>query len=112
MFVTDTVDAIYPPNEWHPQAIMDRLGEILAPHRSLRAVIEGDPTSAPSTNGRPQPRKPSLTLKKIDTIADLEPFFSSVSLSAYESIYHSAGKVDWIAVEAQLLTDLFEGSER
>lgn len=29
MFITDTVDAAYPPEIWTPQATMDRLGEII-----------------------------------------------------------------------------------
>ena len=28
MFVTDTVDAIYRPNDWFPEAMMDQLAEI------------------------------------------------------------------------------------
>jgi hypothetical protein len=30
MFVTDTTDAVYPPESWSPYAIMDRLSEILS----------------------------------------------------------------------------------
>jgi hypothetical protein len=30
MFVTDTTDAVYPPETWSPYAIMDRLSEILS----------------------------------------------------------------------------------
>ena len=40
---------------------------------------------------------------------DLVPFFSSASISSYESVYHSAGVIDWPAVERGLLEDLFEG---
>lgn len=29
MFIVDTVDAAYPPEGWTPQAVMDRLGEIV-----------------------------------------------------------------------------------
>jgi hypothetical protein len=28
MFITDTVDAIYRPNDWFPEALLDQLAEI------------------------------------------------------------------------------------
>jgi hypothetical protein len=125
MFVTDTVDAIYPPTSWQPQAIMDRLGDILLdPHHigpttlvatSSSALIdptslEADPLSEVSSTDVNQdvPRHPLLTKRRIDTISELEPFFSSVSLGAYESVYRS-GKVDWALVERGLEDDLFDG---
>ena len=110
MFVTDTVDAIYPTEPWLPQAIMDRLGEVLArPDR--RNPTEEDPALAQWASSKPRPRQPLLTTKRIDAISDLEPFFSNVSLSAYNSVYHSGGRVDWAAVESGLTRELFEGTE-
>ncbi|KAK4703671.1 hypothetical protein P7C70_g2546, partial [Phenoliferia sp. Uapishka_3] len=110
MFVTDTVDAIYPPEPWLPQAIMDRLGELLAgPDRVKGAPI--DPAMSEWVSSKPRPRQPLLTIKRIDSITDLQPFFSNISLDAYESVYHSGGRVDWDAVETQLKTELFEGTE-
>ncbi|KAI5481667.1 cellular morphogenesis-related protein [Pseudohyphozyma bogoriensis] len=108
MFVTDTVDAIYPPDAWLPQAIMDRLGEIISRTSRPQANTQ-DPAKVEWAAGRSRPRQPTLTLKRINSIAELEPFFTTVSLMAYESIYHSAGKVDIAAVEAQLVADLFDG---
>lgn len=113
MFVTDTVDAIYPPANWLPQAIMDRLGGILAdPH----ATPPNSASYPSSTLPSPSPafdqsggRKPRLTLRRIGTIGALEPFFSSISLSAYESVYNSGGKIDWGAVESVLERDIFDG---
>jgi len=32
MFVTDTTDAVYPPEDYMPEAIMDRLSGILSEH--------------------------------------------------------------------------------
>jgi hypothetical protein len=32
MFVTDTTDAVYPPEDYNPEAIMDRLNEIISEH--------------------------------------------------------------------------------
>ena len=109
MFVTDTFDAIYPPDAWVPQAIMDRLGEILSdPHRIV--PVPPITPSIPSDHSLTVPRKPLLTIRRIDTISAIEPFFSSVSLAAYESVYSSSGGVDWTAVEKGLEEDLFDGA--
>lgn len=55
-------------------------------------------------------RRPILhSLRQIDSVRDLVPFFSTASISSYESVYHSGGLVDWQAVEKSLLEDLFEG---
>jgi hypothetical protein len=42
MFITDTVDAAYPPESWSPQATMDRLGEILNQRQDLSLLRDGD----------------------------------------------------------------------
>ena len=114
MFVTDTVDAVYPPDVWLPQAIMDRVGEILTdPHSTLQpskmhnfAFSDLVPAAvAKLSHGR----RPLLTARRIESMADLEPFFSRVSLSSYEAVYNSGGKVDWEAVERGLEREIFEG---
>lgn len=38
MFLTDTMDAIYPPESWSPQAVLDRLSVILTEHQTRTAV--------------------------------------------------------------------------
>lgn len=113
MFVTDTVDSIYPPDIWSPQAIMDRLGEILSDARSDISIPKSNILSTASTKtGMKGLRKPKLTLRKIDKISDLQVFFSSISLSSFESVYDSgSGKVDWKEVEKVLLEDIFEGED-
>lgn len=55
-------------------------------------------------------RRPLLgTVRQVDSIRDLIPFFSGVSMSAYESVYLSGGLVDWDAVERSLVDDMFDG---
>ena len=55
-------------------------------------------------------RKPLLSnIRQVDSIRDLVPFFSSVSLASYESVYASGGNVDWDAVEKSILDDMFDG---
>jgi hypothetical protein len=29
MFITDTVDAVYPPEDWSNRSLLDRLGEVM-----------------------------------------------------------------------------------
>lgn len=47
-------------------------------------------------------------VRNIESIRDLAPFFSSVSITSYESIYASGGIVDGMAVEQGLIDDMFE----
>lgn len=55
-------------------------------------------------------RRPLLrSLRQIDSIRDLVPFFSHVSIASYESVYGSGGNIDWEAVEQGLMDDIFDG---
>ncbi|SCV67868.1 BQ2448_5479 [Microbotryum intermedium] len=127
MFVTDTVDAMYPPDAWLPQAIMDRLGEIIhdgrhspsSPSTSISPVVQrggaggGTGTTVSEStvawaSDRITPRRPMLVGRRVNTIGDLIPFFSTVSLAAYESVYGSGGRIDHEAVEKGLARDLFD----
>lgn len=49
------------------------------------------------------------SIHQIDSIRDLIPFFSHVSISSYESVYASSGNIDWEAVEQGILDDMFDG---
>jgi len=126
MFVTDTVDAMYPPDPWLPQAIMDRLGDMLskdsapasttgsgfdkadAARLTGSAVVVGGRVDSPPA--APPARRPLLAERRIRSMRELEPFFATVSVAAYESIYRAGTRVDWAAVERSLERDVFEGS--
>ncbi|KAG5340493.1 hypothetical protein C0989_001400 [Termitomyces sp. Mn162] len=111
IFVTDTVDAIYRPDNWFPEAMMDQLAEVAG------ALPVGDGANGATTPnllttfGDQRPlRRPMLTsLRQIESIRDLIPFFSNVSITSYESVYASGGNVDWEAVEQGILSDMFDG---
>ncbi|KAF7307364.1 Dopey-N domain-containing protein [Mycena indigotica] len=123
IFITDTVDAIYRPDECFPEAMLDQIAELVA---DLPVAESRDP---PATNGlltvspaantltfpngsqvaRPLRRPMLNTIRQIESIRDLGPFFASVSMAAYESVYASAGNVDWAAVERGLVEDMFDG---
>lgn len=124
MFVTDTVDAIYPPDSWVPQAIVDRLGEVIAsqpangrssatPASKSPVVDELSGSVLSRSSATAALRRPLIQARQVRSIQALEPFFSTISLAAYEAVYHSAGggaRVDWPAVEASLERDIFEGA--
>ncbi|KAH8923425.1 hypothetical protein BT69DRAFT_1350163 [Atractiella rhizophila] len=114
MFLTDTVDAVYPPSLWTPTAILDRLGEIL--HRNLSSTHTPHPNIDLNNGLSPSTglRRPLLARFKANTrlegLEDLEPFFYRLSVSAYEGVYAEKG-VDWKEVEESVEVDIFEGAE-
>lgn len=123
MFITDTVDAVYPPDNWTPQAIMDRLGEIIGSRQDLltnttasytnatpRLSIAGGGGAGTNRDARSRPLLSTQRLSKIASVGALEPFFSRASLATYEAVYRLGG-VDWPAVEQSVELDLFEGEE-
>ncbi|KAH6916730.1 Dopey, N-terminal-domain-containing protein [Coprinopsis sp. MPI-PUGE-AT-0042] len=111
MFITDTVDAVYrPEEEWLPEAMLDQLAEIAG---SLPMDAHHDSDSShhlSDTQNQTPMRRPLLNgLRQIDSIKELVPFFSNVSISSFESMYASGGNVDWDAVEQGLMRDMFDG---
>ena len=139
--MTDTVDAIYPPDHWFPEALMDQLAEVVSDLPASKSKVSlfvtsisysliflqksandngtqmdfGTPNTpfvpdAYSSNADRQVRRPMLKrMKQIDSIHDLLPFFSHVSVMSYESVYASGGAVDWEIIERGLLDDMFDG---
>jgi len=121
IFVTDTVDAVYHPDAWYPEALLDQLSTIVGdlPVTVTTTQSPGswrlpDGESTPLTPFRPTAqqtmRRPLLgSLRQIDSIRDLLPFFSHVSISTYEGVYASGGNIAWDVVEQELLQDIFVG---
>ncbi|KAF8215761.1 Dopey, N-terminal-domain-containing protein [Mycena galopus ATCC 62051] len=118
IFITDTVDAIYRPDECFPEAMLDQLAEIVSslPAAESREapvanglIISPSPYAANFGSERPMRRPLLNSIRQIDSIRDLAPFFSSVSISSYESVYASAGTVDWNAIEKGIMEDMFDG---
>lgn len=50
IFITDTVDAIYRPEHWVPDAMMDRLAEIANDAPSSQVVIFKGPSPTHETH--------------------------------------------------------------
>lgn len=111
IFITDTADAIYRPDDWLPDAMLDRLAEVTGslPLGDGAAQPLHVTTPTPMTDNRPMRRPMLRSLRQIDSIRDLVPFFSSASIASYESVYSSGGLIDWEAVEQGLLEDMFDG---
>ncbi|PCH34091.1 hypothetical protein WOLCODRAFT_61246 [Wolfiporia cocos MD-104 SS10] len=116
IFITDTVDAVYRPDDWFPDSMLDRLAEVIGnlPLGEVRASAnnggqEMNPVSTPLGNNRPMRRPMLRSLRQIDSIRELIPFFSGASIASYESVYSSGGIIDWEAVEQGLLEDMFDG---
>ncbi|KAF9447031.1 hypothetical protein P691DRAFT_803039 [Macrolepiota fuliginosa MF-IS2] len=111
IFITDTVDAIYRPDNWSPEAMMDQLADVTG-NLPIGDARKSTPVPNETTTYDDQRtlRRPLLNgIKQIESIRDLIPFFSNVSISSYESMYASGGNIDWEAVEKGIMDDLFDG---
>ncbi|KAJ5959612.1 Dopey N-terminal [Penicillium vulpinum] len=110
LFVTDTIDAVYPPDRWEPIALADEVSQTFGPRDA------GSPTVATEAN-EPQARsglkRPWLISDQIretakDEIVEqvLRPFFARLSIYVFESTY-GMGSVDLTVCRNDLLADLF-----
>jgi hypothetical protein len=115
LFITDTIDAVYRPSQFHPVALVDELSEELG----STALASAHQTESAATMAANSPtRRPLLgpggisdemSLERKDELVGkvLRPFFSQLSIFAFESTY-SMGIPDWEACRCLLLKDLFE----
>lgn len=103
MFVTDTTDAVYPPEDFAPEAIMDTLAAILREHGH---GVKGEMISLALEELTKLRRPRLLRVKTISSIRQLEPFFSRGSIDTFEGVYRESG-VDWVAVEDGLCGEIF-----
>ncbi|WVQ94532.1 hypothetical protein IAU59_001611 [Kwoniella sp. CBS 9459] len=123
MFVTDTTDAVYPPEDHTPEAIMDclsvMLSEVVRVSTNSDVVEKGSSGLENLSNSleagvEPKsgalPRRPRLpNLKTLSSIHQLQPFLSRASIDTFESVYKGLGVgVDWEFVEDGLCREVFE----
>ncbi|TVY54541.1 Protein dopey [Lachnellula cervina] len=115
LFITDTIDAVYRPANFHPVALVDELSEELGSAALASATQTESPAMQASKSSTRRPligpggisdegpweRKDELVGKV------LRPFFSQLSIFAFESTY-SMGAPDWEACKTALLADLFD----
>lgn len=120
LFITDTIDAVYRPAEFHPVALIDELSEKLG-STALASTDHTEAAAIQTATGTTGMRKPLIgpggisdegSWERKDELVGkvLRPFFSQLSIFAFESTY-SMSVPDWDACRACLLKDLFcEGS--
>ncbi|WVQ73679.1 hypothetical protein IAR50_003259 [Cryptococcus sp. DSM 104548] len=112
MFVTDTIDAAYPPEEFIPESIMDRLADVLSelgPSPILSQEEQTVPLASPTTPGSAAPlRRPRLSgVKALTSLRQLQPFLARASMDTFESVYGDLG-VDWDGIEEGLTGEIFD----
>lgn len=124
MFVTDTIDAVYPPDDWTPHAIVDRLSIVMSDRLTSISAKDGNQLEDVAISIDPQihptrmdthlahRRRPLLAQvrqkTKLKSLVALEPFFGRISLYSFESAYR-LGSVDWHSVSSSIESDIFEG---
>ncbi|RDL34750.1 Cellular morphogenesis regulator [Venustampulla echinocandica] len=115
LFITDTIDAVYRPSQFHPIALADAISEELGSTASAAAIQTE--VSAMQTSQSPT-RKPLIGPggisdegnweRRDELVAKvLRPFFGQLSIFAFESTY-SMGAPDWEACRMGVLKDLFD----
>ncbi|KDQ63058.1 hypothetical protein JAAARDRAFT_53285 [Jaapia argillacea MUCL 33604] len=115
IFITDTVDAVYRPESWSPEAMLDLLSDVVGslpiPEDGSSSVQSATQSydATPLAGSRPMRRPMLNAVHHVETIRDLAPFLSHVSIATYESIYASGGNIDWESIERGLLEDMFDG---
>jgi hypothetical protein len=107
LFVTDTLDAIYPPNGWRSSALIDKVAQTA--HRS-ETPVTAHPGHLPEfSNELRRPWLCSDTTRGVgqNDVLDklLRPFFAQLSIHAFERTY-SLGVVHWEACVNDLIADL------
>lgn len=114
LFITDTIDAVYRPANMHSIALIDELSEDLG--LTAHSTTPADSSLAQATSSTT--RKPLLGPRGINDEGSwerkdelvgkvLRPFFSQLSIFAFESTY-SMNAPDWQACRQSLLKDLFD----
>ncbi len=126
MFITDTVDAIYSPDEWRPDALLDKVADIannlplhrvtvsVGLHFSLGSCLNHyQGTQSPQVIEQQldigsRSRRPQLYgIRKVLSVADLGPFLTNASLANYEDLYATRGNIDWDLINKDILRDIF-----
>ena len=120
LFVTDTIDAIYRSPSYQPVALVDELSEELGHHISTAPGAYSDAAITavgPSLDHVRQHRRPLLggaiddelaMDRKDELVKILRPFFSQLSIYAFESTYASMASFDVEVTTSGLLKDLFD----
>lgn len=111
LFVTDTIDAVYPPERWEPTALADEVSQSFGLRSATSSTAPGEIEE--SAHGVKQPWLISDWIRETakDELVErvLQPFFDRLTIHAFESTY-SMGSPNLEACRNDLLADLFNES--
>ncbi|KAL8717527.1 MAG: hypothetical protein Q9225_005234 [Loekoesia sp. 1 TL-2023] len=110
LFVTDTIDAVYRPQDLEPRALVDDLIDDLdASAGTLQSATINAPNASQTGS-----RKPILTNQVLQGISKeklldraVRPFLRQLSINSFEGTY-SMTAFDWQAAYEDLLFDVFD----
>ncbi|KAH8910886.1 hypothetical protein BR93DRAFT_943130 [Coniochaeta sp. PMI_546] len=112
LFVTDTIDAVYRPSDYQPVALVDELSEELGSSMIGHGAL-GEVTATVGPTRRmllgPGGVNDEVSMERKDELVAkiLRPFFSQLSIFAFESTYAMV-PMDWGVCTQGLLKDLFD----
>lgn len=118
LFITDTIDAVYRPSDYEPVGLIDELSEELG-STAIASAAYMEQITAATGNADKSVRRPLLgpggvkcddvSLERKDELVGkvLRPFFSQLSIFAFERTYEM-GATDLEACRRDLLKDLFD----
>jgi hypothetical protein len=113
LFVTDTIDAVYPPNRWEPIALADEVSQSFGPRGILTPTVSNEPAEPVARSGLKRPWLTSDQIRETakDEIVErvLRPFFDRLSIYVFESTY-GMESADLGVCRDDLLADLFNES--
>lgn len=111
LFVTDTIDAVYPPDRWGSVALADEVSQNLGARGIASPTVLGENHEVNNGVRRPWLVSDWIQETAKDEIVErvLRPFFDRLSIHAFESTY-SMAVPDSEACRDDLLADLFNES--
>ena len=114
LFVTDTIDAVYPPDRWEPVALADEVSQSFeSPEGILSPTVPAETVEPAAPGGLRRPWLISDHIRETakDEIVErgLRPFFGRLSIYVFESTY-GMESADLDACRNDLLADLFNES--
>ncbi|KAL9077097.1 MAG: hypothetical protein Q9157_003467 [Trypethelium eluteriae] len=112
LYVTDTIDTVYRPSNWHPTALVDEISDELG---SLGQMSPGAGLSSTQTSNMGGKRRmllevdSDLDVKRMDkseiVVKVLRPWFGHLSIAAFEGVY-GMGSPDLEHCEKMVLRDI------
>ncbi len=112
LFVGDTTDVMFPPDDWTSEAIVDRINATLLSRKTSEGATEAAAAApraifrAPLQGRSVSLRSPILGAGGVASLETLAPFFREVSLASYEASYNSIA-IDADGIEELLSEDMF-----